>query len=185
MQSLSQRRAIICVLASLAAFWLALVNWQHPLLRLSMDYVNVVAFWLLLLLPWGAVVATIVWLDGWRRWVMSVVAVACIVVGAVPLFGTSIELLTRPIGSSDGIYTPLRHLALPQGGRLTVYETDCGAPCDFGVVVRQERAILPGVLLVRDIFSVYPAEDAEVDITAPDRVRVNGHEVAIRAWVYM
>jgi hypothetical protein len=185
MKSLPRGPALYVALSALAAFWLALANWEHPVLRLAMDYANLVALWFLLLLPWGVAVLAFVRLAGWTRWLMLALAVPSIIVGAIPLLMTSLDLLTTHVGASGSGFTPLHRLPLPHGGALVVYQTNCGAVCDYGVVVRQERALVPGLLLVRDVYNQYHAEDAVVEITAPDRARVESHDVRLLRWVYL
>jgi hypothetical protein len=123
-------------------------------------------------------------LAGRTRWLVLALTVAAIVVGAIPLMGTSLDLLATHFGESDGAYTPLHRLPLPRGGALVVYQTNCGTICDYGVVVRQERALVPGLLLVRDVYNQYRAEDAVVEVTAPDRAWAEKREVHLRPWVY-
>src|SRR5258708_2793838 len=43
-----------------------------------------------------------------------------------------------------------------KGSKIALYRTDGGATSGYGVIVRQERAIFPGVLLVRKIGDLYP-----------------------------
>jgi hypothetical protein len=102
------------------------------------------------------------------------------------LLGTSFELATTGFAEEDGSFMPLRRLPLERGGRLVVYQTNCGATCSFGVVVRHERVLMPGVLLlVRNVFSRYGWDDARVEVTAPDRAIMEGSEVRLRRWVYL
>jgi len=42
------------------------------------------------------------------------------------------------------------------------YRTDGGATTDFGIVLRRERTILPGLKYVRVIYSRYHASDASL-----------------------
>jgi hypothetical protein len=185
MQSITRGHARSVAIAALAAFWLALANWFHPVLRLAMDYANCVALWLLLLLPWGAAIVAFARITGRTRWLVLALTIPAIVVGAVPFAMTSLDLLVTPVGESDGIYTPIGRLPLPHGGTLVIYRTNCGAMCDYGVVVRQERTLVPGLLLVRNIYQRYHAQDAAVEILAPDLVRVEKCKVHLRSWIYL
>jgi hypothetical protein len=49
-----------------------------------------------------------------------------------------------------------------------VFRTNGGATTSFGIVVRRERVIIPGLLAVKEICSCYPADDVRL-------MRVNAH----------
>ena len=55
---------------------------------------------------------------------------------------------------------------------LVLYRTNCGAPCSFGLVLRQERRIVPGVRAVRRLAGWYPAESASLSPISSNRLLV-------------
>ena len=55
---------------------------------------------------------------------------------------------------------------------LVLYRTNCGAPCSFGLVLRQERRIVPGVRAVRRLDGWYPADSATLSPISSNRVRI-------------
>jgi hypothetical protein len=56
--------------------------------------------------------------------------------------------------------------------KITVYRTDMGATTSFGIVARQERPLVPGILLVRHIYGVYPGAEAEVIKLGKDTIKI-------------
>jgi hypothetical protein len=56
---------------------------------------------------------------------------------------------------------------------LVLYRTDCGAVCSFGLVLRQERRIAPGVRIARRLANWYPAQTATLNALSPGLIRVN------------
>jgi hypothetical protein len=56
--------------------------------------------------------------------------------------------------------------------KVVLYRSDCGATCDFGLDLRQERRILPGLRMVRFLHSWYRAYAATVNPISPNRLRV-------------
>jgi len=57
-----------------------------------------------------------------------------------------------------------------KGSKIRLYRTDGGATTDSGVVIRQERTLIPGLLLVRRLDDFYPcglldAESTDKGIT--------------------
>jgi hypothetical protein len=137
------------------------------------------------MLPLGAVVVTLRRLAGRTKWMVLAVAAPTIILSVFLLLGISLDLAATTPGESDIGFAPIHRISLPHGGALVVYRTNCGATCDFGIVVRQERALIPGLLLVRNVYGKYPAHDALVEITAPDRARVQMRELRLRRWVYL
>lgn len=104
--------------------------------------------------------------------------------GALPLLFTSVGFFSTPFGQSNGMLTPVRRVPLPDAGAFVVYQTDCGAPCGYGILVRQERSLIPGILLVRDVYSQDGAEDACIEITGSDGATIENEAVRLRRWVY-
>jgi hypothetical protein len=181
---MQSERSISIILAALAAACLAFLNLRHPVLRLAYPYANVVALWLLLLLPVAAAIVALNRLRRWARWLMLALA-ACVFACTGPvLFLVTLGLVTTPIEEPDPSFMPLHRSPLPRGGSLVAYLEDCGAPCSFSVVVRQERALVPGLLLVRNVYVYGEIDDASVQIMTPEWALVNGQEVHLLRWVY-
>lgn len=55
---------------------------------------------------------------------------------------------------------------------LVLYRTNCGAPCSFGLVLRQKRRIVPGVRAVRRLDGWYPADAATLSSISSNTLRV-------------
>jgi hypothetical protein len=58
-----------------------------------------------------------------------------------------------------------------KGTAIRLYRTNGGATTDYGVVVRQERRLLPGIMLVRTVDSFYHCESIDVE-TTPSGIRL-------------
>jgi hypothetical protein len=136
----------------------------HPVVRLASQNANEAAgFLLAMTLPWLVVVAVYrVGGEGrrWSKWAALVLAVPLVCVSV--LFAFTMLLVG---GAGD------RHLKViaevPWHGTVVrAYRTDGGATTAFGVLVRQERPIVPGVLLlVRRLDGFYPCRSVEIDST--------------------
>jgi hypothetical protein len=187
MQSEPNRTPIRYAAIALGVYWLAILNWFHPVLRLTSSYANLLALWIMLWIPWVVAGVTLARVRGRERWLILPFAFASMALGAVFLIVTSFELASRQFGEPDAGFAAVQRAPLPRGGALVVYQTDCGATCSIGTVVRQERALLPGLLLVRSIYhtSRFRAEDARVQILGDDRARVDFDVVHLRRWLYL
>jgi hypothetical protein len=47
---------------------------------------------------------------------------------------------------------------------LTVYRTNGGATTSFGIVVREEKSITPGISWVKRVYEAYPADDVLIEL---------------------
>jgi hypothetical protein len=124
-------------------------------------------FWLtpLLLL----VLATQVRQRSWR--IVATASMTFLVfLSAFPACFASVEL-TDMSHEQDPEFEPIWN---QQRGasKLVLYRNNCGATCDFGLVLRQERRIAPGLRLVRFLESWYRAYAATVIPISPNRLRV-------------
>ena len=54
---------------------------------------------------------------------------------------------------------------------VAVYRTNGGAMTDFGIVVRSERTIIPGLMWVNHLCDAYPANAVVIERTSPATIR--------------
>lgn len=167
---------------------IGLTNARCPVLRLSSQSANLAVGCVLLILP---VLAPILVLRLDAERLPRVLAA----LGLTPLVGFSLLLAsfagscyqrTRTTGV-DASLEPIASLSV-SGSRLRVYRTNGGATTDFGIVVRHEMTLLPGLLLVRNIFDEYHVAEASLRSVGPNRVEVRtAHGAAVvelRPFVY-
>jgi hypothetical protein len=105
-------------------------------------------------LPWLTVVATF----RMGRWWSNAVAIAAV----LPLVLYSFVFILGTAIAGFDRFAETRW----KGSDVRFYRTDGGAITDVGVVIRQERTLLPGVLLVRRVDDFYPCYS--LDATSTD-----------------
>jgi hypothetical protein len=171
-------------------------NWMHPVLRFTDPLANRVALLLLLLIPWLGVWLIWSYLGVWRRAVfvgalLPFLAYNTFCAGLVGIFDLPFALVSP---SSLG-FDPVDRVAFPHSAAV-LYLTDCGATCSWGLELRHELQILPGLLLVRDVAGWYPAHKAvlrrvgpwELDVViapyANREPRVREARVRLKPFVY-
>jgi hypothetical protein len=144
----------------------AIFFWQlrHPIIRFTSPVVNeLLGFALGLGLPWLAMIA--IFRIG--RWWSKTVAIAAV----VPLMLYSCDFLLGSamtgIAYKDGHDLSFDQFAETHWKECDVrfYRTDGGATTDFGVVIRQEKALFPGVLLVRRVDDFNPCYSLDANST--------------------
>lgn len=62
---------------------------------------------------------------------------------------------------------------------IYVYRIDGGATTAHGIVVRQERVLLPGILLVKELFKQYPLDDLAYKKHQNQLVLINPYSHAV------
>ena len=143
-------------------------NWSPPLVRFTIPALNDLTFLLALAIPW--VVFGIGLRMPWRTMrVLSGVGLALLAIGAV--LALPVAVLGGVFDEYDSGWTPIQAMTMPRY-RLVLYRTDCGAACDFGLVLRQEWHLAPGLLRLRAVADWYPAYAGEVQLLGRDSVRV-------------
>jgi hypothetical protein len=151
------------------AYALACFNLMVPVVRLTPQILNYLAFGAVQLIPL-AVIGNAMSQRGWTRW-------PTLAVGAV-LFVLSLPLGVGAVGCAalavpvDPSFEQLQ-VVRTDHGNVVAYRTNGGATTAFGMVVRQECVLLPGVRLVRELAREYPSHDAAVQWQAPGQVRVS------------
>jgi hypothetical protein len=189
--ALSSRWGSVALLGATIIF---LWQLRHPFVRFASPVVNEsLGFLLGLGLPWLTLSA--IFRVG--RWWSKALAIAAILplllYSFVFLFGLLMTALAYNNGhdlSFDGFAeTPCK------GSDVRFYRTNGGATTDYGVVIRHEKILFPGVLLVRTIDNFYPcysldATPTDSGITITDKsadcddFREQSREYRLKRFIY-
>ena len=171
---------LVTTLALFLACWL---NWRYPVFRFTspaLDQAFFVAFMFLLA---AAAVFAIAVRPSWVGWPMAAVL-------AVPAAGASLLALLALPGVAETFasgrntaFEPI-HLIRTSRGDVRAYRTNGGATTSFGIVVRQERVLFPGLKVVRDIYHAYPAYDVPIEMLPDGQVMVDGARMELRSAVW-
>lgn len=154
------------VLWLLGFFVLAVLNWQYPMLRLVNHWANEAVATLATGIPLvllGAGIARA--MRGPNVW-LPVLLSAGLVVASLPFLAAVLfRLISLPphVNALDGSFERVDQV----GEQVAVYRTNGGATTAYGIVVRQEREVLPGVLLVKNLFSQYRLERVACQLDGP------------------
>jgi hypothetical protein len=157
----NKRIATLALLGIATGFCVVMLNWRNPFLRLEPSYVNNVIFGATCLSPWLVLFLVRPFRHAAARIVLRTMSVAA-----------GVALLPLAIGAfAGGVRADLGTI---DTGRHTVklYETNCGAPCSFGVAVRQERRVIPGFLLVRQLDGFYAAVSPTYAVINQDSIHI-------------
>ena len=177
----------------LGLFVLGAANSVRPAVRFASPVLDDVAALAVVLLPWGAL-AALGRVPGRRlRWGLGVALAPVLLLTLPGACFLAFDLRDDTAGPVPALEV-VRQLAVG-AGRVRVYRATCGVPCSNTLVVRHERAVLPGVLVVRtldigadgDAGLATDARGSRVTVTLPDEVTGAVREpetFALRPWVY-
>jgi hypothetical protein len=141
--------------------------WQlrHPIIRFASPVVNsLLGFALGLGLPWLGVIAVFRIGRWWAKTVAIAAVLPLLLYSLVFLLGSAMAGFAYRGGHDLGFDRFAE--VLWKGSDVRFYRTDGGAATDYGVVIRQERTLFPGVLLVREVDDFYPCHS--LDATSTD-----------------
>ena len=175
-----QHRLRLLLARALVLMALILWNVGHPVLRLSSPLANHVVLAAALLLPWPLALASW-WL---RPWAARAIGLSGgVALGLAFLLPAGITVLDMASilkqGCSEAFLLTSEVQVL--GTRVRAYQTNGGATTDFGLVVRQERDLVPGLLLVRNLFGQYHARGGRLEPVGHDQVRIYPRVDAVEA----
>lgn len=163
-------------------FILTILNFFYPVLRLSSRLGNYIFVMCILCIPF--IIAVL----GFRIEKLFKKILFIIAYGFVALIsGTFIFFLLLLIMVSEESVGAMGFTVIDQvqieGSRVTAYRTDGGATTALGIIVRHEKKILPGLLLVRDIYTEYPR--CEIEFVIKNNILIiDGIEYELKRNVY-
>jgi hypothetical protein len=153
---LHQLRNVGALLAATALFF---VQVRHPVVISSSRVVNeAIGCALAFILPW-LVLVRISFL--WRWWAR---ALAIVLVLPLLLY-TFVAPFFMLILTNSSVFDRFAETEWKRSA-VRQYRVNGGATTDFGVEIRHERAILPGVLIVRTLDTFYPCHSLKVVSTS-------------------
>jgi len=157
----------------LLAFLLLQLNVYFPFLRFSSDAANLFVGALAFLLPFLAAVLAFMIPKRWFTTILLMVVLA-------PLLGLSaLGVLFEGALLEDTLRTGVnpafeRIATVPMGVySVGIFLSDCGAPCSMDIALRQEKAIAPGVLLVRELAGFEDADQPTYKVIDQDTLLIN------------
>jgi hypothetical protein len=162
----------------LFGFGLVVADARFPFVRFSNELANVIVGALSWLLPFVTAIrlVTIPTLVPRRSLITGVGFVLLLPLLLFCPFGLLISVFEIWDTYGTGVNLAFEAVAsVPMDGySVGIYRTDyCGAPCSFTIYILQEKPILPGILLVRELYEFDPAGEATYKVIAKDVLRVD------------
>jgi hypothetical protein len=146
-------------------------NLALPTIRLRFQVANYLFFALIQLIPLILVVVALRW-RGWGRYVLVGFGML-LMIPATPLgLGAAACAVESIADGADLSFERINAMKTPRGA-IGVYRTNGGATTSYGIVLRQECQIAPGILVVRNVGREYPAHTVQLENLGEDVVRAS------------
>jgi hypothetical protein len=157
----------------LLGFVLLQADGCFPFVRFSNDLANFAVGTLSFLLPFLAAFFAFVIP---KRWLTTAIAIVlllpmlCFSAAGLLFYG-----LIAPDAFGTGVNPSFERIAnVPMGTySVGIFVSDCGAVCSPGIDLRQEKQIIPGILLVRALSGFDDADKATYKVIGQDTLRID------------
>ncbi len=111
--------------------------------------------------------------------VKFVVAIFKILVGVLAVFVLLVTLLSNSLNvlniikyGENPYLVPQQNLKIGQRESVVVYQTNGGATTDFGIKIRTEKNLLPGLIFVESVAKYYHVKSIDLEYIGSGEVRV-------------
>ncbi len=159
------------------------VNWLVPTVRFTSVRLNYLTMLVAFLLPALALVLALRGTEGPARWALGILLVPLAAAGlalGVGMVATCPECIGR---GQDPTFVPVKGVTA-YGHRLEAYRVHLGPSRPPGIVVREERRIVPGLDWVRRVGGLADATHVDIEPLSAGVVRfsyppVPGHRDAV------
>ena len=138
------------------AYLIFLANALFPTVLFEDAWLNRTVCALVQIVPIMAWTYIVLRWNGWR--------LVCGGIGLLPvaLLATWVAIGSLAENAFESGFDRTHHIELGWT-QLAAYQTNGGATTSFGMVVRQERRLFPGVMLIRELAHVYPAYSVTIE----------------------
>jgi hypothetical protein len=148
----------------LFVYSLVILNWRLEILRFKFDPLNYFFFLAILSLPVPALVIGLRFPRLWMKAVSVVCTLPLLLCSAYLAFLTVLVIPNVVKNGEPALWHRVRTVPSSYYNLVVYYH-------DYLVIVRQEKTILPGILLVRQVY-LAPDTDIELDVLDKDSIKV-------------
>lgn len=170
------KKALIFYLVLVLIYILGLLNFFFPKLRFQYPLANQIFMLFLLFIPWILVVNGFLF----KRLLLKILNLIFLIIPCLIALPFAFFIIVGIVTSSyQNAFMPIHHLNL-KSFSVTAYRTNGGATTAYGIVVQQEKKILPGVLLVKKLYKEYPGEDILIKRISDNVIEIGGKRFVLK-----
>jgi hypothetical protein len=179
----------------LVTYCVMIANNIVVVLRTSSLFINYSIMLVVFFIPLALLILAISIKKNFIKWAVIVGILPVLLLSAVSGVFVTFSWKTILTTGRDLSFEPVKSIQT-QDFQVVIYRANGGTTTSFEIIGRQEKSILPGLLLVREIYHAYPGYDAELTIVAPNTIKIVSPPylkkrpkpfekvVKLRPWVY-
>lgn len=146
-------------------FILSIINAIYPFIRFSSRLANYIFMIITLCIPTVLVFLGFTIKNLYKKILFIILyGIMVLVSGMFLIFTLILIAVSEDVRNVDAIGFSIIEYVQVGESRVIVYRTDGGATTSLGIIVRHEKEILPGILLVRNLYREYPRYEIEFEI---------------------
>lgn len=159
----------------LMLYIIAIINYVYPVIRFDSRLLNNIFVIFVLLIPIGLMIKGF-------SFKSPVAKILNILIWVIPcILGILISIMIVPF--SANAFEPIKSLSLDHSD-IVAYRTNGGAATSFGIQVRQEKDIIPGIKLVKTVYSQYHKDNVNMIKTGENSFEIEGNPETVKRNVY-
>lgn len=150
----------------------SILSYSPVVPRFEVPWLNYAAFILFVL----ALPLALLWLafhihKGPKRWIVISLVIIVLLPAALPVLFATIDLTDTFKTGVDLSFERINEVK-SDNSYYRLYRTNGGATTSYGLVLRKEQSLLPGLKVVKVLKNFYPAYDGRFEPTTPDKMRL-------------
>jgi len=157
------------------------LNYFHPVIRFQFSIINQIFSLGVQLIPLVLLINGFRFKHIFAKIVNSVISIIFSSIGIVIVIIILLGIFTLNVNEA---FMPIQKVQIGSNF-IVVYRTNGGATTDYGIVVRQEKEIVKGVLLVKDLYRKYHMYDVSIKKLGDNAVEIDDEEIYIKRNVYL
>ncbi|AST56974.1 uncharacterized protein Thert_00831 [Thermoanaerobacterium thermosaccharolyticum] len=168
------------VLLAIYILWILNLDYFYPFIRFKSLKLNDIFSLCIQIIPLMPLI------NGFRfkhisaKIVNSVVSIILMLISAT--IAAIILFATITLNVNEA-FMPIHNIRF-ESSSVIVYRSNYGATTDYGIAVRQEKEIIKGILLVKNLYKKYHMYDIAMKKLDNNAVEINGKKIYIKRNVY-
>lgn len=174
------KRKYICHIALSAIYILGILNIIFPVLRFRCQILNHIFVLFLLFIPW------VLFINGFflKHLISKIINTIVFIIPSILSIPIAFIIIIGLVTFSWKYAFVQIHDYNFKSYSISVYRTDGGATTSYGVVVRQEKEVIFGLLLVKNLYSKYHRDDIPIKILNNHEIEIEGKRIRLKRNVY-
>lgn len=127
--------------------------------------------WVSFLFYWAPLFLFIVAFSMRRTWWRIAAIVISAILTLLAIIPALVVTITIVLSGGEAMQEEISRQTFDKSD-LVLYRTNCGAMCSYGLILQQEKHLLPGLRLTRWLGAWDPAKEAKIDVISSEQIHI-------------